>query len=625
MWTHTHGIQAIDRVEAVMNCAKPRVLVRIGDDLYRRPKEGEDVGDADKGAADSAYVRIVYAKGMQEGDGGSTVERDSGAEKCCVCWEGCRETVFLECGHACACFQCAQALIRQSLPCPFCRSAIVSCLLLPPAEEDKIDNLAKCTSHDMRAACVLAPGAAPMMGSHKVDDVVLDMPPLSAACMLRDDLEAHALAEVPLPPSHLRPKVAGRAVLDMFLSRYAGDPSVSSEEERSRASTAKLNTNSPAASFRGGASIEYARSSGSGGRPSIHADDSRAGSPAPSILSHECSAAAGQGVCPSASRGHPSCGSAAQEEDRHQAAQGDSSARTRVWHAGAESYSQDARADNYGYRDVVNAGAVIWHEQQGAALGKPDAGGDEQFAQEVRQVPAQHQQPTAHESPECQQHVGHAEASGRFPRDSGDCHHCHVHGASFEALRVCQHSDTRDDCGARRDENVMNTHAYEYQAHGLPKRGELGAQATETAHGPDPDHEAAQSRTGRGQVAADLEENEACAHKAHTTRHEEETQRGRGGGKAEPQPLDGMQRAVASRRWLPAPELRCMEPVDSAVKPLHEREGAKGNGGGSSGSAEANREDGQEVCSSPTEASASDDEEETVEVHLASQEEADMR
>ena len=55
-------------IDCVMNGAKPRVLVRVGDDLYRRPKEGEEFGLEDTDP-DSPYVRVVgYEEGTRQVD-----------------------------------------------------------------------------------------------------------------------------------------------------------------------------------------------------------------------------------------------------------------------------------------------------------------------------------------------------------------------------------------------------------------------------------------------------------------------------------------------------------------------------------------------------------------------------
>jgi len=56
-------------------------------------------------------------------------------QPCIVCWDRDSETVLLECGHACCCFDCARKVILGRQPCPMCRSPIVQCVLIDPSSQ----------------------------------------------------------------------------------------------------------------------------------------------------------------------------------------------------------------------------------------------------------------------------------------------------------------------------------------------------------------------------------------------------------------------------------------------------------------------------------------------------------
>ena len=48
----------------------------------------------------------------------------SSALHCVVCLTAGREVILLDCGHVCACRQCADTLLREEHPCPVCRAEI---------------------------------------------------------------------------------------------------------------------------------------------------------------------------------------------------------------------------------------------------------------------------------------------------------------------------------------------------------------------------------------------------------------------------------------------------------------------------------------------------------------------
>jgi len=51
-------------------------------------------------------------------------EGASSALHCVVCLTAGREVILLDCGHVCACRQCADTLLREEHPCPVCRAEI---------------------------------------------------------------------------------------------------------------------------------------------------------------------------------------------------------------------------------------------------------------------------------------------------------------------------------------------------------------------------------------------------------------------------------------------------------------------------------------------------------------------
>ena len=51
-------------------------------------------------------------------------EGASSALQCVVCLTAGREVILLDCGHVCACRQCADTLLREEHPCPVCRAEI---------------------------------------------------------------------------------------------------------------------------------------------------------------------------------------------------------------------------------------------------------------------------------------------------------------------------------------------------------------------------------------------------------------------------------------------------------------------------------------------------------------------
>lgn len=128
------------QLHAVMHGVKPKLLIKIGDDHYRRAREdeiavlvdatplpGEEEGEA-------GYVRVVDKRE------GQTAEED-GPQLCIVCWEQERETVLLECGHGCCCFDCARRVILGRQPCPMCRSPIQQCVLIRPCAAESASGL----------------------------------------------------------------------------------------------------------------------------------------------------------------------------------------------------------------------------------------------------------------------------------------------------------------------------------------------------------------------------------------------------------------------------------------------------------------------------------------------------
>ena len=51
-------------------------------------------------------------------------EGAASALHCVICLTAGREVILLDCGHVCACRQCADTLLREEHPCPVCRAEI---------------------------------------------------------------------------------------------------------------------------------------------------------------------------------------------------------------------------------------------------------------------------------------------------------------------------------------------------------------------------------------------------------------------------------------------------------------------------------------------------------------------
>ncbi|EKX39605.1 hypothetical protein GUITHDRAFT_114334 [Guillardia theta CCMP2712] len=147
-------MENLEEAATAFDGEKPKILIQIGDDLYRRPFENETF-DEEELCCREGYVPTKRLEDASPPEG----------HPCIICWEQKSETVFLECGHACCCFDCARQVIVRHQPCPMCRCQIKQCVLIDVLPSDGLEEGSRqeearpCLNGHTRHADTLSKGA----------------------------------------------------------------------------------------------------------------------------------------------------------------------------------------------------------------------------------------------------------------------------------------------------------------------------------------------------------------------------------------------------------------------------------------------------------------------------------